>query len=473
MLAWTTVHSTTLRLLAFLLILGPAAHRAGASEALELEACKVGLADGRCGTISVLERRDRPQGRRIEIFVALVPARGDQRQPDPIVILEGGPGASVTHFAGLHVQTFLEANRTRDLLLIDQRGTGRSAPLDCDVMNGFRDLPTAERARACRQKLEQTADLAYYTTSDAVTDLIEVLDALDYRQANLFAVSNGTRTAQLVLRDHPARVRSVVMLGAYPTSHNVLVESGTTLDASLASLMADCAADAKCAAGFPQAERIVEELPEQLGSDPRWPVFSAGVRMMLFFPLQASRVPLLLDLVRRAQRVPEPTAGPQDSLFADWISQGAFLSILCSEDASRTSLEEIQRRSAGTFLGPGWAASLATSCAEWPRRPLREDFADLPENDIPGLILVGRLDPAMPPSWAEELGAAMTAARVVEIAEGQHSFIGMSGVDCVLGLLGGFFDSASATDLDISCVDSMRRPPFEPAPRAANGSAQP
>jgi pimeloyl-ACP methyl ester carboxylesterase len=467
------VYSTTLRLLAGLLLLALVSGRAAASDAVELESCKVGLADGRCGTVSVLERRDRPQGRRIELFVALVPATSEQREPDPIVILEGGPGASVTHFAGLHVQTFLLANRTRDLLLVDQRGTGKSSPLDCDVMNGFRDLPTAERVRVCRQSLEGSADLAYYTTSDAVIDLIEVLDTLGYEQVNLFAVSNGTRTAQLVLRDHPERIRSVSMLAAYPTSHNVLVESGATLDASLASLMADCAGDADCAAGFPQAERTAMDLADQLGSDPRWPVFSAGVRMMLFFPLQASRLPLLLELVRRSQQVPEPTAGPQDSLFAEWISQGAFLSILCSEDASRTSVEEVRRHSEGTFLGPGWAASLVTSCAEWPRRPLGDDFAELHPNEVPALILVGRLDPAMPPSWAAELAATMPAARVVEIAEGQHSFIGMSGVECVLGLLREFFDSASATRLDTSCVDSMRRPPFAPPPRAANEPTRP
>jgi pimeloyl-ACP methyl ester carboxylesterase len=141
------------------------------------------------------------------------------------------------------------------------------------------------------------------------------------------------------------------------------------------------------------------------------------------------------------------------------------MATMCSEDASRTSVEEIRQRTAGTLLGSGWAESVVESCANWPTRPLPEDFEAPIHSQVPTLLLVGRLDPAMPPSWSHELAATLTRSRVVEVAQGQHSFIGMGGVGCILGLMQGFIDSADPSALDPSCTDAMTRPPFTPPTR--------
>lgn len=436
-----------------------------AAEPAEMQRCMVGSAQGRCGTISVPERPGTDDGRSLELFISVVPATGDGRQPDPIVVLEGGPGASVTHFAGLHVQSLAGALRQRDLVLFDQRGTGRSSALDCDLMDGFRSLPTPASAARCRDILSTSADLEYYTTAEAVADLAAVLDHLGYQRANLFAVSNGTRTALRFLAEHPERVRSVILLAPYPTTRNVLPEAGETLDDSLQDLAAACEVDAQCGEAYPNLRSLLEVLPERYGNDPAWGLFSTGVRMMLFFPLQASRVPQLLDLVHRGGRLPERSRGPQDDLLAGWISQGAFMSVICSEDAARTTVETVRQRTNGTFLGPAWAESLVRSCQEWPRKPLPEGFARPVESDVPALLLVGGLDPAMPPSWAHETADTLSAARVVEIPEGQHSFIGMSGVMCLLTLMNDFLDSGSSDSLDASCAAEMRRPALAPPAR--------
>ena len=435
-----------------------------------LRRCNVGGAEGRCGTISVPER-DGDSDRRLELFVAVVTATGDDPRPDPIVVLEGGPGASVTHFAPMHVQTFAGALRERDLVLFDQRGTGRSAPLDCDLMQDFRDLPTPESAARCAQQLSATADLAYYTTTEAVEDLVEIIDRLGYERVNLFAISNGTRTALRFLAAHPERARSATLLAPYPTTHNVLLDGGDTLDLSLARLAADCASDETCAGSYPDLGRTVATLPGRFAANEEWPLFSAGLRMMLFFPLQASRVPQLLRAVEHTGRLPARVGPPRDgssrddlqaSLLADWISQGAFMSLLCSEDAARASVESIRERNTGTFLGPGWAESLMRSCEEWPRKPLPEDFARPVTAEVPTLLLVGGLDPAVQPAWSHEIAETLPRARVVEVPEGQHSFIGMSGVACLLGLMNEFIAGASTETLDPSCVATMRRPAFLP-----------
>lgn len=436
---------------------------AAALDADGWQRCKVGALEARCGTVDVPERRDRPDGRRIELSFVLLPASGESTSDDPIVVLEGGPGASVTHFAPLHAQTFAGARRHRPLLLVDQRGTGRSAALDCSAMAGFRELATPESVAACREELAPGANLAHYTTLDVVADLAEVLDRLGYREVNLFATSYGTRTALLFARRHPERLRTMTLMAPYPTTHNVLVEAGPVLDGALARLIEACSGDVPCAESFPRLATTVERLPRHYGDREEWGRFAAGLRMMLFFPLQAARVPQLLDMVDRAGRLPAPEPGPQAELLARWVSEGAFLSILCAEDAARTAVEAVRESSRGTFLGPGWGESLVRSCGEWPRRPLPPGFAEPVHARVPSLLLVGRLDPAMPPAWAREAAATLEPSRVVEIPQGQHSFIGMSGMDCLLGLIERFLAEASPQPLDPSCVAVMKRPAFAPA----------
>lgn len=433
------------------------------ARAVDWQRCQVGPLEARCATIDVPERRDIDGGRRLDLSVVLLPATGEPALDDPIVVLEGGPGASVTHFAMLHAETFAGARRHRPLLLVDQRGTGRSASLACEAMDAFRELATVENVTACRDQLAPRADLAYYTTEDVVADLVEILDRTGFDRVDLFATSYGTRTALRFVHGHADRVRTMTLLAPYPTTHNVLVEAAPALDRGLESLTEACAADAACDASYPRLGATVEALPHRFAGRDGWARFAAGVRMMLFFPLQAVRVPQLLDLVNRTERLPPPTPGPQADLLAGWISEGAFLSILCAEDAARTDVEAVRRASRGTFLGPGWAESLVRSCEEWPRRDLPPDFARPVRAGVPTLLLVGDLDPSMPPSWAYETASTLAGARVVEVPEGQHSFIGMSGTGCLLRLLEEFLDGASPAALDASCVASMRRPPFAPA----------
>jgi pimeloyl-ACP methyl ester carboxylesterase len=440
---------------------------AGTAQADEvvLEDCMLGGFKAGCGRISVLENRDLTEGRRLDLFVSVVAARQQERLPDPLVILEGGPGASVTHFGSLHAQTFYGVGAQRDLVLLDQRGTGKSSPLDCDLTNGFRELSSPARATACRETLEGHADLAFYTTDDAVQDLVEVLDRLGYERVNLFGVSNGTRTALHFLRRFPERVRTVTLLAPYPFTHNALIESGETLDRSVGLLAADCAANTTCAGAFPRLNAALPRLARKTTQgDGDWALFTAALRMMLFFPLQASQVPNLLTLVDSSGVTPQ-SQGPGSSPLTGWISEGAYMGTICSEDAARTTVEEVRSRTAGTLLGPGWAQSVVTSCSDWPKRPLPEDFVAPIHSNVPALFLVGRLDPAMPPAWAHEQAETMPGARVVEVAEGQHSFIGMGSVGCILGLMQGFVDSADPNPHPATCTAAITRPPFAPPTR--------
>jgi pimeloyl-ACP methyl ester carboxylesterase len=227
-----------------------------AQPSIRLEPCRIADIDGlasteaRCGTLSVPENPSEPDGDRIRLAVAVVPAIATTARPDPLVLIAGGPGqGSIEGYAPL-LGAFAGIRRERDLVLLDQRGTGSSNRLDCDMPedaleNG--DIPPAALAalaRDCLPKLPGRAQ--FYTTSIAVGDLEAVRQALGYERLNLYGASYGTRVAQHYARRYPARSRAVVLDGVVPPGlalvPNVAIESQHALE----GVFARCAADPGC-----------------------------------------------------------------------------------------------------------------------------------------------------------------------------------------------------------------------------------
>lgn len=178
--------------------------------------CRVPLVDGEvlCATYPVWENRDTKQGRKIGLNIVILPALGPDKQPDPVFELAGGPGQGSASIAGIYAGSKLR--RKRDIVLVDQRGSGRSNPLRCTLYGDPLDLRLAARdefpvdgARECRKQLEKVADLTQYTTTAFVDDLNEVRQWLGYGRINLKGGSYGTRAAQVYWRRHPETVRSV------------------------------------------------------------------------------------------------------------------------------------------------------------------------------------------------------------------------------------------------------------------------
>ncbi|HXV85856.1 MAG TPA: alpha/beta fold hydrolase, partial [Gemmatimonadales bacterium] len=180
-----------------LVVLGAAAQ---ASPALELLPCRLPGVDQelRCGVYQVWENRAARAGRRIPLRVVLLPALGPAPEPDPLVILEGGPGASNVAAIGRFAATPLR--HRRHLLFVDARGTGSSAPLDCafrfeQPMGFLRTFLPLPQIRACRDSLARHADLTQYVTPNVVDDLDDVRQALGIPQVTLWGSSGGTRQA--------------------------------------------------------------------------------------------------------------------------------------------------------------------------------------------------------------------------------------------------------------------------------------
>jgi pimeloyl-ACP methyl ester carboxylesterase len=207
---------------AFGLFAGPTEAESPARK-LELVPCKIeGLtADARCGTYEVFENRAAGTGRKIPLRVVVVPADAPQRQPDAVAYFAGGPGESAVE-DGSWLMEILRSKgpQARDVLLVDLRGTGQSAPLLCTELMGMRNLQgfldnffTVEAVRSCREKLSRTTDLTQYTSEIAADDFDEVRAALGYGKLNLFAGSYGTRTALVYMRRYPSRVRTASLFG--------------------------------------------------------------------------------------------------------------------------------------------------------------------------------------------------------------------------------------------------------------------
>ena len=218
---------------------------------------------GRCGTLSVHENRASGTGRRIVLNIVVVPATGLTPAPDPVFWLEGGPGGAATGAIGPVSNQYLRAVRTdRDLVFVDQRGTGKSSPLECDLGDSPADLDRyfgplfpLDLVRACREKLERTADLTLYTTSIAADDLDDVREALGYPAINVAGASYGTQAALVYMRRHRERVRSAFLVGVAPPDFRLPLPFARAAQHALDMALADCAADRSCHAAFPDTRR--------------------------------------------------------------------------------------------------------------------------------------------------------------------------------------------------------------------------
>ena len=448
-----------------------------APAAAELGPCSVeGLPeDARCGFFEVPENRATREGRRIRLHVAVLPATETPKEPDPLFALEGGPGAGISGSAASHVQAFAGIRRHRDVVLVDQRGTGLSHALHCSPRGKDKPAPrggliSPEAARACRAELEKDADLGWYTTAVAMDDLEDVRAWLGYEKINLFGISYGSRSALVYLRRHGKRVRSVILMAPYPLEENVPRDAAQVAQEALEGTIEDCHADASCRAAFPELAGDLGRLGERFVAEPvqKWNdntvdhgTFASAVRMMLFFPQLASRVPLIVHSASRGEFGPYVfVSNFLRSSLSKWISLGTFLTILCSEDVAGLERTDVERRAQGTFIGPDWSLGLMDACAEWPRGEVPEGFDEPVRSEVPVLLLTGRRDPSMAPEWATSAVGELPNARAVVVEEGSHNFIGMSRTDCLLGLMTDFVAKGTAEQLEAGCVGEMKRPAF-------------
>ena len=432
----------------------------------------------RCGTLEVPEDPARPDARRISLRVAVLPAENPSARPDPVFVLAGGPGQSITETYPRIAPAFDRLRRERDIVLVDQRGTGGSGLLSCPMLGrADRDvelLPSeaGREAGACARSLR--VDLTRYGTGDFVRDLDAVRAALGYERLNLVGFSYGTRAALAYARAHPERARTLVLDGVAPFQMIVGNDFDIDSDRALSHLFARCASEPACLARYPDLERGFRELVARLDRSPekvrtRHPVTGEPVdltvdgdavrQVTLAFLYQTETTALLPPLIRQAvQGDLAPLAAQGILAIADLqagMSRPLQLSVLCSEDVPLST--DPAPGTAPTFLGGSAREALRSLCAEWPRAPLDPAFHQAPRMEVPALLLSGEADPVTPPRWADQAAVSLPASRRITVP-GQGHGVFVRG--CMSRIVAEFVKRGSDDGLDISCLDRLRPAPI-------------
>jgi pimeloyl-ACP methyl ester carboxylesterase len=459
---------------------GEAAARSGA---VTWESCgHLPVRDGRCGRVTVLENRDQPDGRRISLWLVVLPAREPAPLPDPVFYLAGGPGQAATVILGDPSVVNGKLRDRRDLVFLDQRGTGGSNGLECDfygppanAQSYFDKFVPVDKVRACRAILSAKADLAQYTTDASVADLDEVRAALGYDRINLLGGSYGTRLAMEYVRKHDANVRAVVLQSPIPPSEPVPERFGQLAQQALDSVLDECGASPDCARAFP---KIRDEAREVFARLRRGPVTATVVhpavgrptdvrvsheniaeviRYMTYVAGSASAVPQVLHQAFEGNYSPIA----QDLLRrrADGTFDALYLSITCAEDVPfvRASAAEDDD---GTYLTGYRVREQRAACAEWPRGAAPSWRGQPVRSDRPVLIMTGEQDPVTPASYGDLIAQTLPNSLQLRIPHSGHSPGGLTGLHCLSQAIVDFIESGQTGAVQTGCVSAIVRPGF-------------
>ena len=454
--------------------------------ALELEECRISAGEAfpgikaRCGSFDRLLNPEDPESATISLRVAVVPALNLQPHVDPLVPLAGGPGQSAVQFYSAYAAAFERVRSNRDILLVDQRGTGESARMDCPIdedliESEFSAELTIKYTQECLDALPY--DPRYFTTSVAVQDLEAVREALGYPTLNLYGSSYGTRVAQHYARRYPDSTRTIILDGVVPPQlslgPDIAIESQKAID----NIFTRCAADPACDEAFPGVATSFIKLKNTLrkkavnvaSAHPvngrvesvhfGQPEFAAAVRLLAYSPSSIAMLPLLVSEAANGNYAPL-VAQYQMTLMrmSETLAIGMHNAVLCTEDAPFFNPEAFDMAALeGSFMGAVQLRAIEAICSVWPAGPIDDDFKQPLSTDIPTLLLSGTADPSTPPLYADMASRNLKKAWLLN---GEHQGHGQVAVGCMPRIVEQFIDDATFDISDADCLQSSFVMPF-------------
>jgi pimeloyl-ACP methyl ester carboxylesterase len=455
---------------------------ASAAQAAPMQACRVpGIANEvQCGVVKRPLDAAKPQGVQIEVHYVVVPAMARNKQPDPVLMLAGGPGQSAIDVAPLVMDRLSRLGNRRDLVFVDQRGTGRSAPLQCpdekhlSLKDALDPEAQAQRLDHCREALEKLpyGDLRQFTTTIAMQDMDAVREQLGVARWNLIGGSYGTRAALEYMRQFPQHVRRVVIDGVAPSDMVLPASFSADAQSALDAELSACEKEPACSAQYP---RLREEWAELLRSLPRQvsarhpdtglpetftlerQTVLRAVRAPLYMPALTAALPAAIHAAAEGRF--EGLIGLSSSFGgkAGKIALGMHFSVICAEDLPRMTDVSDQP---GADFGHAEAQNYLHACKNWPRGTVPAAFYSMPRASSPVLLLSGGADPATPPRHAERVAKALgPLAQHIVVPQSGH---GVMGVGCMRDVIFRFIDAktdAQALPQDASCATRIPRPP--------------
>ena len=426
-----------------------------------------------CTWLKVPENPAQPQGRWISLKIALVtPDPNAPVRADPVFMLAGGPGQSALETYPQIAPAFAKVLKRRNVVLVDQRGTGSSHPLQCkDSLQGMQeDSPQAgaEYAKRCREQLEKNTDLRQYTTGRAIADLDAVRAAIGADKIDLVGVSYGTRVAQQYAMHYPQHTRALVLDGVTPNTLVLGNEFAANLEQALALQFDQCVKTSSCIKALGNPNTQLNALLERLRANPvhvNWRDAATGqarssvltatdvvglVRMSAYMPLMSATLPLQFAQAAQGRYdTLAATAHMVGDSVAGSIALGMQLSVTCSEDADGLAADPAQHHA---LLGNVMVEGLKAQCAVWPRGERAADFHTPLRGTVPTLLLSGQFDPVTPPRYAEQVALHLSNARSLVLRGQGHNVIT---VGCTPRLLDQFLETADPKQLNATCLDTL------------------
>lgn len=454
--------------------------------------------NAQCGYLTVLENRSDPNSRTIRLPVYIFPARSNQnRQTDAILYLAGGPGGDDFGTAVYFSYTLGRYNQDRDVVLIDQRGTGFAEPsLKCPAYGlasyeSYADndytLETGARHAAdtlleCAQQFrDQGVDLSAYNSAENAADMADLLQVLGYSAWNVYGISYGSRLTMTVLRDHPDIVRSIIIDGVFPPEADLYPETPLNGYKALEGLFASCAADPRCNTAYPDLEEIFYATVEDLNANPYtvqlyryeeekfYPATLDGDLFFgaLFYNLYSTRaietMPYAIYMTHNGH-VEYLVQNYLDSFFTwDGIATVMHYAVNCSEEIIFNTREELEAFTEGLHPSVSYFGNMDNLvtwyiCEGW-NAPSPNPIEDAPIiSDKPALVIAGELDPVTPPHWAELAAAQLSNSYYYLVPGGGHGISFSS--DCVQSIIEQFLNDPTQ-EPDSFCLSFQRGPSFE------------
>jgi pimeloyl-ACP methyl ester carboxylesterase len=453
---------------------------------LSLEDCRISVGAGtpgiaaRCGTLRRPLSPDDPSLGDIGLKVAVVPALSLKPASDPFVPIAGGPGQSSIHFYAGWSAAFERVRLHRDIVLLDQRGTGESAALTCDV-----DEDLVEGKYSAEQTVQLTEqclallphDPRYFTTSVAARDLEALRLALGYGPLNVYGISYGTRVAQHYARRYPDSTRSVILDGVVPPQLPLGPDIATESQRAIDSVFARCVETPACNDRFPDLRDDFALLLGALAEEPvtvslQHPVtakreliefsadhFAAAIRLLLYNPRTVALLPLLISDAADGNFAP---LAAQFHMVVESLSEslsiGMHNAVMCTEDAPFIDWSSVDQSAINaSYMGPVQLEAIRAMCSVWPQGVLDDGLRDPLATDKPVLLLSGGADPITPPYFAAL--AAVEMQNQWQIV-GENQGHGLAAVGCMPRVIAEFVGAATLADVATDCVQDAFVMPF-------------
>ncbi|NNJ88283.1 MAG: alpha/beta hydrolase [Eudoraea sp.] len=387
------------------------------------------------GYLEVLENRKDPNSRTIEIPVYIFKSRSENPKKDPIIYTVGGPGSTTMPTA--QYMNYYKYLDDRDFILVEQRGNYYAKPhLNCpewsqaiyesnqpnfDIANY--DDHFEKAAKSCKERLEQKEiDLNGYNTNEIAADINDLIQILEIKEYNLLTISYSTKIAQVLMRDFPHRLRSVVMDSPLPLEVNYDEESVQNLLESITKLLSDCENDEKCNTAYPNIKnRFFEYLTDKTlnpltveienpksgemetfnlkGEDLITVFTSASTGNIPNVPFEINKL-LNNDLTSVKEKLTYLFREPGNG-----AGLGMRLSVWCAEENPFNSLEKIESETNKYPEVKGLSPAVFDNkiCEIWSVESVAEIENQAVQSNVPVLFINGEYDNETPVKWVKSM----------------------------------------------------------------------